>query len=424
VVYADEWSRGRNYSTVPVAVKAALLAFKETLSFVYASETYDSVPLPVFSVEIVDTMCNSALGISADCDAMTDADVTTLINGAMEGGRLGCSHMPEPSIVIGGTNRPSVIDEVLTTATSKELPNLGFRSWEGDTNATNYTWFSRINPSSTKGATLTVSFLEAYSVTSFMLWYCDDVEGAEVAAAVQDAASSVGMRVTLAALQQGGDSTSWSAFATTATDEGIYDHVVAVDETCDVTGLLTYLGSDDAGMMTSDYLWVGLYPSDTLWTAYEADYNSTTFPMDAFTVIQEPLESNTSTEMDSWWSSAVSSGDDIEDWVVDFMGSDTSFGTKSSEVLELWRQERNATSAANGGVRDNYLFDAVYAAQLAAWSALSEYGSANTGWKFTATAAELQQKLLAVDFEGLTGSIQFESSGDRLLTYEIAQYQS
>lgn len=423
MVFADEWSRGRNYSTVPVAVKAALLAFKETLSFVYPSETYGSVPLPSFSVEVVDTMCDSSLEVSADCTAMTDDDVTTLITGAMQGGRVGCSHMPTPSLVIGGTNRPSVIDEVIATAASEALPALGFRSWKGDANATNETWFSRVNPSSTQGVTLTVDFLQEFSVTGFMLWYCDDAEGAQVAAAVQDAASALGMRVTLAELEQGGDSSSWSSFATMAQDEAIYDHVVAVDKACDVTGLMTYLGSD-AGMQTSEYTWVGLYSTDVLLEAYEADYGTTTFPMDAFIVVQEPLETNRSAEMDSWWDSAVSSGDDIEDWVVDFMGSDTSFGTKSSEVLELWRTERNATSAANGGVRDDYLFDAVYAAQLAVWKALyNGYGSATTGWLLTASAAELQQMLLGLDFESLTGRVRFESSGERLLSYDIAQYQ-
>jgi len=422
VVYADEWIRGRNYSTVPVAVKAALLAFKETLSFVYSSEAYN-VPVPTFSVEIVDTMCESALALNVDCILLTDADVTTLIAGSMDGQRLGCSNMPTPSLVIGGTNRPSVIREVIATAASKELPNLGYHSWEGDANATGETWFTRVNPRSTEGFTMTVTFLQSFSVTEFMLWYCDDAEGAEVAAAVQDAASSLGMRVVLAALQQGGDSSSWSSFVAKAKTEDIYDHVVAVDEACDVTALLTYLGSGTVDMQTSDYLWVGLYSSDTLLEAYEADYGTASFPMDAFLVIQEPLNTNRSVEMDSWWNSAVSSGDDIEDWVVEFMGSDTSFGSKSSEVLELWRTERNATSAANGGIRDDYLFDAVYAAQLAVWRAVSEYSSAFDGWTLTASSEQLRQILLDLDFQGLTGHVRFDSSGERLMTYEIAQYQ-
>jgi len=270
---------------------------------------------------------------------------------------------------------------------------------------------------------MTVTFLQSFSVTEFMLWYCDDAEGAEVAAAVQDAASSLGMRVVLAALQQGGDSSSWSSFVAKAKTEDIYDHVVAVDEACDVTALLTYLGSGTVDMQTSDYLWVGLYSSDTLLEAYEADYGTASFPMDAFLVIQEPLNTNRSVEMDSWWNSAVSSGDDIEDWVVEFMGSDTSFGSKSSEVLELWRTERNATSAANGGIRDDYLFDAVYAAQLAVWRAVSEYSSAFDGWTLTASSEQLRQILLDLDFQGLTGHVRFDSSGERLMTYEIAQYQ-
>lgn len=427
VVYADEWTRGRTFSSIPLMVKAALLAFK------YSGDNESVIPLvglssdtaiSRFTVEIIDTMCDGSTGIILNCSKLESSEdlLTTVFER-----RQACKNMPAPQLVIGGTNSKERIELGAQLASALELPNIGIRSWQGDKD-TQDNFYVRINPFSTQLARNAVDFLKAVAASEAMLWYCNDAQGQALKDEATLAGAEVGIFFRKAEISQGISTgsvpvigtdlyTSWSELVTEANQEGMMYHLFAVGENCPVFDLIEYLALHDHGL-EDGHLWVGVYPTEQFMADYLALFSTSQgLPMSAFVTLQEVHDEIVDDRLTNWWSMTSANDVEVEDWVKDFMADDTSLGAQDDSILELWPEERDHDAAPNGGgPRESYLFDALYAAQLAA--------SAVWARTYALDKNELQDEIKQLDFNGLTGRVRFDTDGNRRMAYSAHQYRT
>jgi hypothetical protein len=276
------------------------------------------------------------------------------------------------------------------------------------------------------------------SAKEIMLWYCNNAAGAEILSEARIAAATAGVLMEEAPIDEGSSSSNWNTYRDTANRIGvansqryrILNHLLAVDEQCPYDDLFTYLSNSDNGLMTSEHLWVGIYSSSALYDKYQ---NS--FPMDAFTVIERDLDQEVVSGLASWWTNTFkpsSSNDIVEPWLYQFADAATdltphaySLGDPAVNLLRLWPEEETRDFRKSNG--DNpppllsYLFDAVYAAQIAVMEARRNFGDYQDG--YIVTSDNLLKSLKSLDFQGLTGRVQFDPSRNRNMKYSVAQFQ-
>jgi hypothetical protein len=430
VVYAEEWSRGSNFSSVPAVVKAALLAFRDP----------DILPnglaaqVPRFEVEIIDTMCQGKDGIVSACDEIEDPGA--LMEAVLDGERLGCARFPRPRAAVDGGRRGSSVELLAGLAGSRGIPTMGFGTWAGDQsvpNAAEHPNYFRMRPDSGYAVRNVVRMLKHdLGFDNVTFWYCDEPYGREMLVqALQEAA-----RVRLALFEvevAPADSSdmppsidsplgqAWYGHADRAKEIGSRAHILAMSDRCPLYNFMSFIAW--MGLVGPGMFWTAFYPIERLAEGYIPFFNryrdtgtpyAGQMPFDHLHNLDFDMPRAAETNLTRWWDSLAE--DVFEPWLREYNW--VSLGAQNQELFEPFPPARGPDSPPpeGGALQENYLFDALYAVQLAVTLAITRHGQ-------DFTDMQLSQELAQVDFAGLTGRVSLDDVGERIQSLYLAEYQ-
>lgn len=415
-------------------VKAALLAFRDPSPILLPNVI--STQVPRFEVEIIDTMCQAKDGIVSTCDEVEDPGA--LIEAVLDGNRLGCARFPRPRAVVDGGRRGSSVHLLASLANSRGIPALGFGTWAGDQSVANaYPHYFRMRQDSGYAVRNVVRMLKRdMGFDNATFWYCDDGESVThemLAQAHQEAAE---VRLPLIEVKVSPDSAgdfpppidsplgrAWYGHVDRAKEAGSRANILAMSDKCSLYSFMSFMAWK--GLVGPDIFWASFYPIDLLQEGFKPYFNqyrdsgspyAGEMPFDHlhnldFDVPRQPYGDS----LTAWWESlAQDNAQLLEPWLVDH-NWDSSLGVQ--EFVAPYQSERGPDSLppVGGPPQENYLFDALYALQLAVTLAISRHGESFTD-------LQLSEELGQMEFEGLTGRVAFDDVGERLQSLYLSEY--
>lgn len=214
---------------------------------------------------------------------------------------------------------------------------------------------------------------------------------------------------------------AWYGHVDRAKEIGSHAHILAMSDRCPLYNFMSFISW--MGLVGPDMFWTAFYPIEKLtegflpfFNEYRETYSpyAGQMPFDHLHNLDFDMPRAVDERLNVWWGSL--SEDLIEPWLRDYNW--TSLGAQTPELFEPFPVPRGPDSPppVGGARQESYLFDALYAIQLAVTLAIQEHGPTFTDMQLTAELAQ-------VDFEGLTGRVSLDDVGDRVQSLYLSEYR-
>jgi len=355
-------------------------------------------------------------------------DAVEVMHGVFLGEPPDCEPRSAPRAAVGGTENLVQSEAIAERAGELGIADLGFNSWIGDGTMSDKSTFPthlRARPSWTSAARYLVRLVKdqvGLPGNKALIWYCDEDSGyANVNASLEEA-QAVGLDLQAVHVSTAGAGVfppddqawrqGWSDLVQFANQVGARTHILAMSDGCPRWDFMSYMATQ--GLVGSTYLWTGVFDFGEANSSYHERaelYRTVGSPYAAVS----PLDGFFFLSPDDFGGALAAN---FTAWFYSELGG------RRSELLEEWANEYVSADAFNVSFlaehlqefRAGYYFvDALYAAQLAASAAFNAHGEGFTN-------SQLFEKLKLLDFNGLSGRVAFDASGDRLISYRAAQY--